>query len=131
MENLSKRMSVIEAQEFKVSNGKLNQVERNTMKSEILAAIGLDLPEGTVIGKCKEGLIVEVPNDNEGSITFILDIKIKPLDFDGLHIIESYNQDKAEKAERAASRKRDQAATYRNGVRLREMKAEREAKRAK
>jgi len=77
MENLQLVMNQIKEQEFKVSNGKLNQVERNNAKAELLEAIGLDLPGEVLLGKCKEGLVVEVPNDNEGAITFVLDIKIK------------------------------------------------------
>lgn len=122
MEKLQLVMNEIKGQEFKVSNGKLNQVERNATKASILEAIGLDLPAGVLLGRCKEGLIVEVPNDNEGSITFILDIKIKPLEYDGMHVVESYEKDKAEKAERAAARKKDAKASYSNGKRLREMK---------
>ena len=128
MENLQLVMSQIKEQEFKVSNGKLNQVERNNAKAELLEAIGLDLPGAVLLGKCKEGLVVEVPNDNEGAITFVLDIKIKGLDWDGASIIADYERDQAEKAERAEQRKRDAKATYTNGQRLREMKSEKEAK---
>ena len=101
MENLKLALSEIKGQEFKVSNGKLNQVQRNSMKAEILAALGLDLPEGVLVGKCKEGLILEVANDNEGSISVVLDIKVKALDYDSKNVIESYEQDQAEKAEKA------------------------------
>lgn len=121
MENLNKLLDLINEREYKVSNGKLNQVERNSTKAEILAALLQDLNH-IAVGKCKEGIVLELPNEQEGAISVILDVKIKPLDYDGMHIVESYTHDQKEKAEAKAQRDRDRKASYKNQMKLKEMK---------
>lgn len=121
MENLTRALDVIEERKYKVSNGKLNQVERNNTKSELLNAFMQDL-NAIVVGRCKEGVVLQLPNDQEGSIHVILDLKIKPLDYDGLHVVESYMQDQKDKEDAKAQRARDRKASYNNQVRIKEMK---------
>ena len=112
MKNLEAIMQDINTREYNVNNNKLNQVQRNETKRQILEAIGKDLPAGILIGRCAEGLVIEVPNEIEGAITFILDIKIKSLDYDGVLAVQSYKQDQTEKAARREKRARDRAASY-------------------
>lgn len=123
MDRLLETLEVINEREYKVSNGKLNQVERNTTKAELMEALASILPEGLVLGKAKEGLVLEIPNVNEGAITVVLDIKIKALNFDGPNAVEDYILDKAEKAVRAEQRKRDRQAEFRNAEAQRKAKA--------
>lgn len=124
MENLNAVLAAVLEREYKVSGDKLNQVQRNATKAELLDALMGDLPREIVVGKCKEGVVLLIDNENEGGIAVVLDLKIKPLTFDAEGVVENYRFEQKEKEERAAARKRDQAATYKNAMAL---KAKREA----
>ena len=113
MENLKNLMTEIKKQKLSVSKtGLIKQNERNTMKSDLIMALMKDLPQNIVVGKMKEGIVLEIPNDNEGAIPMVLDIKIKNINFDTITSVEAYEKDKDEKAKKALERKKDQKASY-------------------
>jgi len=81
--------------------GAIKQTERNNLKNEMLAELIKDLPSGLVVGRAKEGIILELPNDNEGALPIVLDIKFKNVDYDTVTPVKDYTQAQAEKVEKA------------------------------
>jgi hypothetical protein len=83
MKNLSSFVASIQSKVFKMSGDKINQTERNTTKAAALEAISTDLASiGITAVRTVDGIVLEVANDELGSIYFELDIKVKNTDFD-------------------------------------------------
>lgn len=127
MENLKALLTDIKNRKLSVSpTGLIKQTERNAMKSEILETIMLDLPQEIVLGRTNEGICLMIENEIEGGVPVILDIKIKNLNTDLDTHIEEYEKKQKEKKEKAEQRKRDQQASYKNKMREKEFKKEKE-----
>jgi len=87
--------------------GAIKQTERNALKSELLEAFIKDLPSELVVGRAKEGIILEIPNTIEGSLPLILDIKFKNTDFDTATPVNDFmvaQKDKIVKAKEKADK---------------------------
>jgi hypothetical protein len=110
MENLAKVLGSYASKKFKVTNGKINQLERNAFKSEFVSALAKDLESaGLTVGSVDKGFAVLVENDDLGSITIVLDGVVKGLDYDFDAEINAEAIRQAEKAEKAAKAKAKKA----------------------
>jgi len=115
MDNIAKVLGSYKNYKFKVSNGKINQLERNAFKSAIVDALAKDLESaGLVVGSVDKGFAVLVENDDLGSLSIVLDGVVKGLDydFDAEIDAEAIRQaEKADKLAKAKSAKADKIAT--------------------
>lgn len=109
MENIAKVLGSYKTKSFKVSNGKINQLERNAFKSAFVNALAKDLEiAGLTVGSVDKGFAVLVENNELGSVSIVIDGVVKGLDYDFDFEVseEAIRQaDKAEKAEKAKARK--------------------------
>lgn len=102
MENLQALVQATNTKKFSVSKDKIKQTERNALKSDILEALSSDLADSIeVVGRSKEGVIIALPNEMEGSIYGVVDVVLKNLDFDPEILISEYEMAKAEKERKA------------------------------
>ena len=102
MENLQALVQETNTKKFSVSKDKIKQTERNALKSDILEALSSDLADSIeVVGRSKEGVIIALPNEMEGSIYGVVDVVLKNLDFDPEILISEYEMAKAEKERKA------------------------------
>jgi hypothetical protein len=107
MKNLQEFLQSLESVVFKENNGKINQVQARTIKSSSLANLMKDFQDlGFEVGKVQKGIIVRVPNENEGSLVFGIDIQVKPLDYDFDSEIENEKNRLQEIADRKKKKKR-------------------------
>ena len=111
MKNLSSFVAAIKSKVFKMSGDKINQTERNATKSAVLEAISTDLfAAGLTAVRTSDGIVLEIENDDLGSIFFELDIKVKGSDFDITSAVAEYQDKVAAAAERitAAAKRKEQ-----------------------
>jgi len=102
MEKLQALVQATNTQKFSVSKDKIKQTERNALKSDILEALSSDLETSIeVVGRSKEGIIIALPNEIEGSIYAVVDVVLKNLDFEPEVLIDEYEKAKAEKEAKA------------------------------
>lgn len=80
MKNFKSLIATISETNLKASNGKINQVVRNTMKSQIVEALMLDLADFDPV-RTADGVAIAVENKSN-LVVFTLDPVIKALDFD-------------------------------------------------
>lgn len=106
MENMAKVLASYKGKNFKVSNGKINQLERNAFKAEFVNALALDLADaGLVVGNVEKGFAVLVDNDDLGSLSIVIDGVVKGLDYDFDFEVSEQAVREAEKAEKASKAK--------------------------
>ena len=111
MENIAKVLSAYKGKTFKVSNGKINQLERNAFKSDFVSALAKDLESaGLTVGSVDKGFAVLVENDDLGSLSIVLDGVVKGLDYDFDAEINAEAIRQAEKADKAAKAKAAKAS---------------------
>jgi hypothetical protein len=111
MKNLSQKLVALEITAVKVVGQKINQIQRNSVKAELLEALKTDLvDEGLDAVITKEGVIVRVENE-VSNISIQLDVVIKNLDFDRDEAVSEYEKSVEAKAERErkAKAKREKA----------------------
>lgn len=127
MKNLKALLEQVGTETFRVTttaNGveKIQQTERNTLRTRIMEALALDLQEAfEYVGRNEDGVLLEVANQSiangisrdsvgSGAITLAFDVKVKDLDTDLEYLTEVYTENQAvkaqAKAERAAKAKR-------------------------
>ena len=112
MDNIAKVLGSYKNYKFKVSNGKINQLERNAFKSAFVNALAKDLETaGLVVGSVDKGFAVLVDNDELGSLSIVLDGVVKGLDYDFDAEINAEAIRQAEKADKAAALKAKKVAT--------------------
>ena len=112
MDNIAKVLGSYKNYKFKVSNGKINQLERNAFKSAFVDALAKDLETaGLVVGSVDKGFAVLVDNDELGSLSIVLDGVVKGLDYDFDAEINAEAIRQAEKADKAAALKAKKTAT--------------------
>ena len=127
MQNLVKLLNEIKDRQFKITidkNGKskLQQTQRNNLKTEILTALMEDIkavyPE--LIFRTDEGIVLEIANDciadnldseseGSGAITIAIDLKVKDLDSNATDLANAYAVDLAEKTEKAQAKAKAKA----------------------
>ena len=106
MENMAKVLASYKGKNFKVSNGKINQLERNAFKADFVNALALDLADaGLVVGNVEKGFAVLVDNDHLGSMSIVIDGVVKGLDYDFDFEVSEQSVREAEKAEKASKAK--------------------------
>ena len=77
----------------------ISQNQSRELKAQILSKITEKLSENFDVEfvRTAEGYFMLIPNDNEGVIPVLLDVKMKPLDTDVDTLAEEYKQKQAEK----------------------------------
>jgi hypothetical protein len=80
MENFKKLVASLSETELKVSNGKINQVVRNTIKNDIVESL-MDLFASFEPIRTADGVAIAVEN-GKNLVVFTLDPVVKPLDYD-------------------------------------------------
>jgi hypothetical protein len=113
MKNIQSIVAAIKGKVFKLSGEKINQVERNSFKNEILAALVSDLQGIGGIYRTNDGVILEVSNDELGVIHLEFDVKVKNTDFDVTSASDEYQQTitaRVERVQEAAKRKAERLA---------------------
>lgn len=113
MENIAKVLESYKTKVFKITNGKINQLERNAFKSDFVNALAKDLEiAGLTVGSVDKGFAVLVDNDQVGSLSVVIDGVVKGLDYDFDFEVNEQAiklQDKAEKQAKAKARKEARA----------------------
>ena len=100
MENLQKVLATLENATLKLSGEKLNQVQRNAFKSDLLNALVSDLESlGLQATLTSDGVVVMIEN-SVSNLYINLDATIKNLDFD----LEGAKQEYVAKQEAKATR---------------------------
>ena len=111
MDNIAKVLGSYKNYKFKVSNGKINQLERNAFKSAFVNALAKDLETaGLVVGSVDKGFAVLVDNDELGSLSIVIDGVVKGLDYDFDAEINAEAIRQAEKADKVAKAKAAKAS---------------------
>jgi ribosome-associated translation inhibitor RaiA len=88
MENFIKK---VETMELKVSNEKINQTQRNNLKSEFIdALVSIFAEKGIDLHKTSDGLILKIEG-NEHDIHIGIDAVVKGLDYDLVASIDEYS----------------------------------------
>lgn len=112
MENIAKVLGSYKTKSFKVSNGKINQLERNAFKAEFVNALAKDLEiAGLTVGSVDKGFAVLVDNDELGSLSIVIDGVVKGLDYDFDFEVSEEVARQADKADKAAKAKAKKEAT--------------------
>jgi len=87
------------------SQSALHQTDRNVLRADTLTALAeLFKLIGVPSLEVKDGIAIELPNDELGSVVAVLSLTIKDLDFDIVTEHEDFVKDKAEKAEAKAKK---------------------------
>ena len=86
--------------DLKVTNEKINQVQRNALKGDFLEALTKMFAEkGIELYRTENGLVLKVEGKTH-DIHFELDAVVKGLDFDLVASVDEYNAKIAERTER-------------------------------
>jgi hypothetical protein len=113
MKNIQSIVAAIKGKVFKLTGDKINQVERNSFKNEILSALVNDLQGIGGIYRTLDGVVLEVSNDELGVIHLEFDVKVKNTDYD---VTEAHNEymtaitARVERVQEAAKRKVERLA---------------------
>lgn len=98
MRQFKQYVDLLDGADLKGTNDKINQTQRNEIKAYGLSAIERDLVEnGLTVHRTKDGLVVEIPNNEFGVIYSVIDFKIKNLDYDVDGAVAEYNEAIAER----------------------------------
>ena len=110
MNKLSSVVAAIKSKVFKMSGDKINQTERNSFKSEVLASLLSDLASVGIVSRTADGIVLEVENDELGVIYLEFDVKVKDTSFDLQDAVIDYQAKVAAAAERvtAAAKRKEQ-----------------------
>ena len=103
MNKLQSVVAAVKSKVFKMSGDKINQTERNSFKSEVLASLLSDLASVGSVSRTSDGIVLEVANDELGVIHLEFDVKVKDVNFDLSEAVNEYETKVAAAAERVAS----------------------------
>ncbi len=87
--------------ELKTTKDRINRTQATIIKNELLQAIQEELGNVIDVTRVKDGLALEIPHDELGSIVFILDVKNKSLDYDIETEKECFIQEMKDKEDKA------------------------------
>lgn len=103
MTNISTLVAAIKGKVFKLSGEKINQTERNAFKAQVLESLATDLfAAGMTAVRTSDGIVLEIENDELGSIYLELDVKVKNTDFDLDEAVADYQGKLTAAADRIA-----------------------------
>jgi hypothetical protein len=103
MTNISKLVAALKGKVFKLSGEKINQTERNAFKAQVLESLAVDLfSAGMTAVRTSDGIVLEIENDELGSIYLELDVKVKNTDFDLDEAVADYQSKVTAAADRIA-----------------------------
>ena len=86
--------------EVRMSGEKMHQTDRNKLRTEAMADIMHTLKvNGIECDMVRDGIAVNIPHSELGAINFVIDVKMKGLDYEYDYEVESYAAEVAEKAE--------------------------------
>jgi hypothetical protein len=113
MKNLQSVIAAIKEKVFKMSGDKINQTERNSFKSEVLASLLSDLEAVGSVSRTADGIVLEVENDELGVMYLEFDVKVKDTSFDLNEAVADYQSKitaATERVQAAAKRKEQRLA---------------------
>jgi hypothetical protein len=113
MNKLSSVVAAIKSKVFKMSGDKINQTERNSFKSEVLASLLSDLASVGSVTRTSDGIVLEVENDELGVVYLEFDVKVKDTTFDLAEAANEYQtlvNARIERITSAAKRKEQRIA---------------------
>jgi hypothetical protein len=121
---MEKFMTEVLTKKFELNEKKeLKQNARNAFRSDAVDDMVADFQSnGKDAVEIKEGIAVQYPNDELGSLVVIWSPTVKPLDFDIATAVEEFAKDNADKIAKAEKAKVDKEA------KIAKTKAEKEAK---
>jgi hypothetical protein len=103
MTNISTLVAAIKSKVFKLSGEKINQTERNAFKAQVLESLISDLSSADMTAvRTSDGIVLEIENDELGSIYLELDVKVKNTDYDLDEAIADYQSKLTAAADRVA-----------------------------
>lgn len=115
--NLQELVVALENRDYKVSNDKVNQTQRNQTKAEFMTALAITLAEqGIDLVETDEGLVLHIEN-KDIDLFIQIDASIKNLDFDLTEAVAEHEATLTARKEKAEA--------------LAEAKAKREAEKSK
>ena len=83
MNNMNIFNNVIQNAKVRVSNDKIHQTDRNNLKIQLMQVLKDFLQANEIeVGFVKEGIAVSTFNEEIGEVNFVIDIKMKDLNFD-------------------------------------------------
>jgi hypothetical protein len=98
---MEKFITKVEEMRLKVVNDKINQTQRNAIKSDFMnSLVELFASKGLTLHRVKEGLILKVEND-EHDLHFEIDAVVKSLDYDLVANVDEFIALQSEKQTRA------------------------------
>ena len=90
--------------DIKVSNSKINQVQRNSLKAEFVnSLVEMFAEKGIQLSRTNDGLVLKVEG-KEHDIHFEIDAVVKNLDYDLIASEDEYAKTLAERKEREIAR---------------------------
>jgi len=104
MEKFQNVLTGIKGLALKESNDKINQVQRNEMKASVLEALQADFAGVTNVFRTKDGLVLEIANDEIGTFYAVVDFTIKNLDYDVDGAVAEYEESILEKERKALAK---------------------------
>ena len=94
--------------EVRMSGEKMHQTDRNKLRTEAMADIMHTLKvNGIECDMVRDGIVVNIPHSELGAVNFVIDVKMKGLDYEYDYEVESYAAEVAEKA--AVAREKEEA----------------------
>lgn len=104
MEKFQNVLTNVKGLVLKESNDKINQVQRNEIKASVLDALQADFAGVTNVFRTKDGLVLEIQNDEIGTFYAVVDFTIKNLDYDVDGAVTEYNEAIAERERKAQAK---------------------------
>lgn len=92
--------NVIQNAKVRVSGDKIHQTDRNNLKIQLMQVLKDFLATNDVeVGFVKEGIAVSTFNEEIGEVNFVIDIKMKDLNFDFEAEVEDFEFEQKQKLE--------------------------------
>ncbi len=109
---MEKFLTSVAGREFAINEkGELKQTERNQLKADILQAFSEFLTEnGVETFRVKDGLAIEITNEDVGAVPVVIDFTVKSLQFDVTGEHEIFMKEVAEKHAKAEAKAREKQA---------------------
>jgi len=85
--------------------GEIKQNDRNALKTNLTSELLDHLKElGVDVALVKDGVAVQMPHDELGSVPFVISVTMKTSEFDIVHESETFAQEQLDKAKALAEK---------------------------
>ena len=136
MENLKAFVEKVNTQQITISGKAIKQNERNQLKNSFMSALLEDLKlnqnDLLEVGTVADGIALNIQNEEIGSFVIVLNATFKNLEFDFDFEKSTFEEEQAEKVEKAKAREEEKARKKAETEKMKEKKRlEKEAKATK